>query len=102
MLNVPAEKDRAAFNNNVGYTMADFEAEVAKPDPSTFQKFQKRHCNNTIAKRVDLICGLLNGTKGKPAKISEIGLKKENQANQKAAKSEKRPTMCLERFPRQL
>jgi hypothetical protein len=50
-LKVPAEKDRVAHNNNVGYKLKDLEADIAKTDPSTFQRFRQAHCTDPWAKR---------------------------------------------------
>ena len=51
-LKVPAEKDRVAYNNNAGYKLKDLESDIAKTDPSTFQRFRQAYCTDPLAKRI--------------------------------------------------
>ena len=52
ILQVLAEKDRAAFAAGVGYAMSDLEASLATTDPRLFRKFRQNLCTGPIAKRL--------------------------------------------------
>jgi hypothetical protein len=52
ILQVPADKDRAAFNGGAGYDMAALEASLATTDPRSFRKFHQNLCTGPLAKRL--------------------------------------------------
>jgi hypothetical protein len=51
-LDVPADKDMAAFNNNNGYTMTALETAVNASDPPSFKPFRPSQCRDLLAKRI--------------------------------------------------
>ena len=70
LLEVPAEQDRDAYDNNSGYTMAHLEAAAKKVDPRTCKKFRQQHCVGPLAKRILKLHKLSNPT---PEKKKEEG-----------------------------
>jgi hypothetical protein len=51
-LQVPAREQRAAFDNNAGYTVVNLQRSLNRFDPATFRKFQQGHCHDPVAARV--------------------------------------------------
>ena len=54
-LDVPADKDMAAFDNNNGYTMTALETAVNASDPLSFKPFRPSQCRDPLAKRITLL-----------------------------------------------